>query len=334
MKTPDGKSRFFREKKASIEAPLVWIVIVNWNGKEDTLACLSSLQKITYRPCKIILIDNASSDGSVPAIRRAFPDVEIIENSENKRFAGANNQGLERALAAGADFVLLLNNDTEVAPDFLETLIRGAQVRPDIGMAGPKIFYHHNRQLIWFAGGEIVFWKGRIAHLGLRQLDGERWNVPGAVDYITGCALLVKRECIEKIGGLDESYYIYSEDADWCVRARRAGFQCWFVPTSHVWHKISASSGGGLTAFKAYHKVRSSFVFFKRYARWWHWLTILWWVALGLLLETFRLVASPNTSGQTVAALWRAFADIFRRKGIPQMSGQEETKPRTGKRPF
>lgn len=321
MNVLDRPSPPAQDEDAFSEAPLVGIVIVNWNRREDTLACLSSLQKTSYRPCKIILVDNASHDGSVPAIRRSFPQVEIIENAENRRFAAANNQGMERALTAGADFVLLLNNDTEVAEDFLEKLVRGARERSEIGMAGPKILYHDDPHRIWFAGGEITFWKGQIAHLGLRQPDGERWNVPRAVDYITGCALLVKRECIEKIGGFDESYYIYGEDADWCMRARRAGFQCWFVPAAHVWHKISASSGGGLTPFKAYHKVRSSFLFFRRYARWWHWLTLPWWVGLGLLRETIRRALRSGQDGRTVTALWLGFLDTIRRKDISRANG-------------
>jgi len=302
---------------------LVYILLVNWNGRQDTLDCLASLRRITYRQHKIILIDNASSDGGVAAIRQAFPEVEIIENGENKRFAAASNQGMACALAAGADYVLLLNNDTEVAPDFLEVLVRHAQQRPEIGMVGPKIFYHHDRQRLWFAGGEIAFWKGRVAHRGLRQMDGEQWNTPGTVDYLTGCALLVKRECIEKIGNLDESYYIYGEDADWCVRARKAGFECWFAPEAHVWHKISSSSGGGLTQFKAYHKVRSNFLFFKRHARWWHWLTIPWWVAWGLFLEILRQAANPKKGREVIAALWRAFADIVMHKAIKPPTASE-----------
>jgi len=296
--------------------PLVSIILVNWNGKDDTLGCLASLKKITYRNYKIILIDNASTDGSVHTICRDFPEIEIIENSENRRFAAANNQGIERALATGAELVLLLNNDTEVAPDFLDEMVHAVRSRPEIGMAGPKIFYYHDRQRIWFAGGEINFWKGRTAHRGLRRMDSDEWNASCETDYITGCALLVTRDCIEKIGVLDESYYIYSEDADWCMRALRADFKCWFVPSAHVWHKISASSGGGLTSFKAYHKVRSNFLFFKRYARWWHWLTIPWCVAGGALVETARLLFDRQTRASVVAALWRAFADIFRRKSI------------------
>jgi GT2 family glycosyltransferase len=301
-------------KNADKAKPLVWIILVNWNGRDDTLACLASLRKITFRNYNIILVDNASTDGSVNDIRHDFPEVEIIENSKNRRFAAANNQGIERALAAGADLVLLLNNDTEVAPDFLDEMVHALRSHPEIGMAGPKIFYYDDRQRIWFAGGEIDFWKGRTAHRGLRRMDGDEWNVPGETDYITGCCLLVTRNCIEKTGVLDEGYFIYSEDADWCVRARRVGYKCWYVPSAHVWHKISASSGGGLTAFKAYHKVRSNFLFFKRYARWWHWLTIPWCVATGALIETVRLLLDRQSRAGVIAALWRAFVDIFRRK--------------------
>jgi len=306
--------------------PLVWIIIVNWNGRDDTLAGLASLRKITYRNYKTILVDNASTDSSVHAIRRDFPEVEIIANSENRRFAAANNQGIERALAAGAELVLLLNNDTEVAADFLDEMVHAVRSRPEIGMAGPKIFYSHDRQRIWFAGGEINFWKGRTAHRGLRSMDGDEWNVPCETDYITGCALLVTRDCIEKIGVLDESYYIYSEDADWCVCARHEGYKCWFVPSAHVWHKISASSGGGLTSFKAYHKVRSNFLFFKRYARWWHWLTIPWFAAGSTLIETARLFFDRQRRAGVIAALWRAFVDIVRRKTISSPGTRAEKK--------
>jgi hypothetical protein len=304
--------------------PFVWIIILNWNGRDDTLACLASLKRITYPNYRILLIDNASADGSVHAVRRDFPEVEIIENSENRRFAAANNQGIRRALANGADFVLLLNNDTEVAPDFLDEMVRASLMRSGVGMVGPKIFYYHDRQRIWFAGGEINFWKGRTAHRGLRRIDGEEWNTPGETDYITGCALLATRECIEKIGMLDVSYFIYSEDADWCLRARRAGFKCRFVPSAHVWHKISASSGGGLTSFKAYHKVRSNFIFFKRHARWWHWLTIPWCVAGGALIETVRLLFDRHTYTGVVAAVWRAFVDILRREPLSPQDTQRD----------
>ncbi|MDZ7290116.1 MAG: glycosyltransferase family 2 protein [candidate division KSB1 bacterium] len=308
-----------RSKNHESKNPLVWILVVNWNGREDTLACLASLRKVSYQPRHILVIDNASTDGSVEAIREQFPEVEVLANAKNERFARANNQGMEKALAAGAGMVLLLNNDTEVAPDFLEHLVAAAESRPDVGMVAPKIYYHHDPQLLWFAGGRVNFWTGRIYHLGLRQheapqSDQQEHNSPEVVDFLTGCAILAKRECLEKIGWLDESYYMYVEDVDWCWRARQAGFVCLYQPAAKIWHKVSASAGD---SFKIYHKVLGNFVFFRRYARWYHWPTIVLSVAAGAVIEIFRqLRRSPAQALSTTGALLRGFADIFLRRRI------------------
>jgi GT2 family glycosyltransferase len=295
--------------------PLVWIIIVNWNGKVDTLACLSSLRKISYPSRHILVIDNASADGSVEAIRAQFPEVEVLVNERNERFARANNQGMQKALAAGADFVLLLNNDTEVAPDFRDHLISAAEARPEVGMVAPKIYYHHDQQLIWFAGGRINFWTGRVSHRGLRQRDlPPKYDSPEAVDFLTGCVILAKRECLEKIGFLDESYYIYAEDVDWCWRARRAGFVCLYQPAAKIWHKVSASTGG---PFKIYHKVRGNFLFFQRYAKWYHWPLIVFGVVVGTLAEIFRqFIHDPSQALSTAGALLRGFWDILMRRKV------------------
>jgi hypothetical protein len=281
------------------------------------------LRQVSYQPRHILVVDNASNDGSVEAIRAQFPEVEVLVNERNERFARANNQGIKKALAAGAPFVLLLNNDTEVAPDFLDHLVLAAIFQHDTGMAGPKIYYHHHPQLLWFAGGRINFWTGRITHRRLRQLDlpgrlHERDKKvvghPQAVDYLTGCALLVKRECIEKIGFLDEGYYMYAEDVDWCWRARQAGFVCLYQPQAKVWHKVGATAGG---AFKVYHKVRGNFLFFRRYAKWYHWPTIVPSVALGMVAEIFRQFRhNPLQAMNTAGALLRGFRDILLRHKI------------------
>jgi hypothetical protein len=298
----------------SAQSP-IWIIIVSWNGRDDTLACLASLRQVTFQPRHILVIDNASTDGSVEAIRRQFPEVEVLANEKNERFARANNQGMQKALAAGADFVLLLNNDTEVAPDFLDHLVSAAVSRPDAGMVAPKIYYHHDPQLIWFAGGRINFWTGRTWHRGLRQRDFPlKYDSPGAVDFLTGCAILAKRECLEKIGLLDESYYMYAEDVDWCWRARQAGFICLYQPTAKIWHKVSASTGG---SFKIYHKVRGNFLFFQRYAKWYHWPAIVLGVFVGAGAEILRQICrDPKQALNTAGALLRGFWDILRRRKI------------------
>jgi len=297
--------------------PLVWILLVNWNGRNDTLACLASLQKVAYQPRNILVIDNASTDGSVEAIRAQFPEVQVLANSRNERFARANNQGMQMALQAGAELVLLLNNDTEVAPDFLHHLVQAIHSRSDVGMVAPKIYYHHDQNLIWFAGGKINLWTGRVWHRGLRQLDSpEKFNQIETADYLTGCAILAKRECLEKIGLLDESYFMYAEDADWCWRARLADFVCLYQPAARICHKVSASAGG---AFKIYHKVRGNFLFFKRYAKWYHWPTIVLGVLIGTVVEILRQFRqNPAQALLMIGVLLRGFRDVLlRRKIVP-----------------
>lgn len=297
-------------------SPLVWVLLVNWNGKNDTLACLASLRKVTYRPLHILVIDNASTDGSVEAVRAQFPEVKVLANARNERFARANNQGLQMALQAGAEFVLLLNNDTEVAPDFLAQLVQAMHAHHEAGMVAPKIYYHHDPNLIWFAGGKVNLWTGRVWHRGLRQFDSpERFTQTAAVDYLTGCAILIKRSCLEKIGGLDENYFMYAEDADWCWRAQRAGFVCLYHPAAKIWHKVGASAVG---EFKIYHKVRGNFLFFKRYAKWYHWPTIVLGVAIGAIAEIVRQFwQNPLLALRTAGALLRGFWDaLWRRKNV------------------
>lgn len=254
--------------------PLVSIIILNWNRKDDTIACLQSIEKVSYPDFEVILVDNASSDGTIEAVKQKFPLVKVISNPENLRFAGGNNVGINYALENEADYILLLNNDTVVDPDFVSELMRAAESDGGIGMVGPKIYYYDDPKRIWFAGGKVEFWKGWISHIGIRELDRGQYDATRHVDYLTGCCLLVKREVIERVGKLDESYFIYGEDADWCIRASRAGFKLLYVPSSIIWHKVSSSSGGNLSWFKNWNKLKSQLRLMARYARWYNWLTI------------------------------------------------------------
>jgi len=254
--------------------PLVYIIILNWNGKEDTVACLRSIEKLEYPNFSVILVDNASSDGTAEYVKGKFPEVNIIANSENLRFAGGNNVGIKYAMEHNADQVLLLNNDTEVATNFLPELVHAIENDKSIGIAGPKIYYYDDKNVIWFAGGKVEFWKGWISHIGIREPDHGQYDFAREVDYITGCCMLVRREVIEKIGKLDESFFIYGEDADWCLRASKAGYKLVYVPSSIIWHKVSASSGGNLSWFKNWNKLKSQLKLMARYAKWYNWATI------------------------------------------------------------
>jgi hypothetical protein len=279
---------FIGFQKNNMKYPLVYIIILNWNRKDDTLACLRSIKDVKYPQLSVVLVDNASRDGTVESVRENFPAVEVITNSENLRFAGGNNVGIDYAMQNKADYILLLNNDTEVAPDFLSELVSVAENNDRVGMLGPKIYYHNTPKMIWFAGGRIEFWKGWLSHIGIRELDHGQYDSIRDVDYLTGCCLLVKREVIEKVGTLDESYFIYGEDADWCIRAYRAGFKLTYVPSSLIWHKVSSSSGGNMSWFKNWNKMKSQLRLLGRYAKWYQRLTIPFGLALNIALSGVR----------------------------------------------
>jgi GT2 family glycosyltransferase len=225
-------------------APSVAIIVVNWNRREDTLACLESLAGLTYPNFRVILVDNGSSDGSVPSVRERFPQVQVVALPENRRFAGGNNIGLQDVLKKGGDFALLLNNDTTVQENFLDHLVAAAKEDDRIGLAAPKILYSARPDVIWFAGGILRPAWGYVRHFGLRQRDDGRFDQPRNVSFLTGCCLLIRRDVLNKVGLLDEGFFLYSEDADYCLRTARAGYRLRYEPRSRIFHKVSSSTGG------------------------------------------------------------------------------------------
>jgi GT2 family glycosyltransferase len=259
----------------SSEPPVV-IILVNWNGRDVTLDCLASLRDIAYPNHSTLVVDNASTDGSVKSFRSAFPEVEVLALKENRRFAGGMNAGIRHALAAGAELLLLMNNDTTVDRDFLGPLVDRLRSDPSTGMVVPKIYYHDLPDRIWFAGGVISFWTGTMRHIGIREADAGQYDAPGPIEYATGCCILTSRKLVERIGTLDESYYMYSEDADWSMRARRAGYRIVYEPRAKIWHKLSVSAGGHLSWYKMKNKFMGNFRFFARYAAWYQWLVFPW----------------------------------------------------------
>lgn len=220
----------------------VAIIVLNWNGLEDTQACATSLTRQTYPNARVYLVDNASADGSAEVLPRDFPQFTHIANKKNLGFTEGNNQVVARALSEGADAVLLLNNDTEVAPDFLQHLVTVVEADPQIGMVGPKILFYDEPERIWYAGGraDYAVWPP-FTHVGENELDGPAFAASGDTDWITGCCLLVRAEVIREIGVLDPAFGFVCEDVDWCLRARRAGWRLWYEPKAEVWHKISRS---------------------------------------------------------------------------------------------
>jgi GT2 family glycosyltransferase len=259
-----------------MHTPLTYVIVLNWNGRDDTLECLASLRDSAGPSVCILVVDNGSVDGSQEAIRREHPGVILLETGSNLRFAGGNNAGIRFALEKGAEQIMLLNNDTTVDPAFLGAMTGTLQSSSDIGIVAPKILYSADPGRLWYAGGEISFWTGTMHHRGIREPESEVPDITCETGYASGCCLLAKRITVERIGLLDDSYFMYSEDADWCMRARRAGFRVMYEPRARVWHKVSVSAGGHLSSFKLRNKFVSNLRFFSRYASWYHWLLFPW----------------------------------------------------------
>jgi GT2 family glycosyltransferase len=244
----------------------VAVVVLSWNGRDDTLACLRSLREVTYEPRSLVVVDNGSSDGSPDAVRDAFPEVELLARSENLGFAGGNNVGIRHALERGSDYICVLNNDTLVDPGFLEPLVAAAGT-PDTGAVCPKILFADERELIWFAGATYDphrGYQGRL--LGYRERDSNEFGGVRVTDRATGTAMLVPVGVFQRVGLFDEGLFAYSEDVDWSLRARAAGYRILVAGESRVYHRVSASSGGESSPTSLYYNVRNALVVAERHA--------------------------------------------------------------------
>jgi hypothetical protein len=216
--------------------PYVITVILNTNRRADTLECLASLAQSIYRNHKAIVLDNHSTDGSVQAIQANYPAVEIIELTDNRGYAGNNNVGITAALAQKADWVFVLNEDTVLASECLTQMIKVAESDPKIGIIGPMVYHHNEPDVIQSAGGRFgPYWDS--IHIGQNEPDRGQFKAPHVVDWISGCGILVRRAVIEQVGMLDERYFYYWEETEWCLRAGRAGWRVMHAPAAKLWHK-------------------------------------------------------------------------------------------------
>jgi len=218
--------------------PHVIAVILNTNRRADTLACLASLAESDYAHLTVLALDNASTDGSPEAIAAAFPAVQVLPLAQNLGYAGNNNVGIAAALTQGADWLFVLNEDTVQAPACISRLVALGESDPQIGIVGPLVYHYDEPAVIQSAGGRLGrYWKS--LHTGHNEpAQGHPLlAAPRPVDFISGCAILVRRETVEQIGALDERFFYYWEETEWCLRARRNGWQVWFEPAAQLWHK-------------------------------------------------------------------------------------------------
>jgi len=211
-------------------------VILNTNRRDDTLECLASLANSDYANHRVIVMDNASTDGSAAAIRERFPQVQILDLTQNLGYAGNNNVGIEAALAEKADWVFVLNEDTVLAPDCLTRLIEAGEQDPSIGVLGPMVYHHGEPTVIQSAGGKLnALWES--FHLAQNVEDHGQFRAPHRVDWISGCAILVRRAVIEQVGMIDPRYFYFWEETEWCMRASKAGWRIVHEPRAMLWHK-------------------------------------------------------------------------------------------------
>ena len=291
--------------------PHVSIIILNWNGWEDTIECLESVYQTNYHNLDVILVDNASEDESLEKIRdycsgnlkvessffkynsenkpikvmeysedfensqeslkieNSTPlQLTIIKNKKNSGFPGGNNVGMKYALKFfNTDYILLLNNDTVVEENFLGELIEKGESREDIGILGPKIYFYDEPNTIWSAGCKISWKLSRGIQIGTNEIDKGQYDTEKEVEYVSGSAFLIKKEVIEKIGLMDETYFLYFEESDWTLKANQEGYNSLYVPSGSVWHKVSRSGGGISNPIGLYYITRNRWIFMEKWAR-------------------------------------------------------------------
>lgn len=247
--------------------PLLTIILVNWNRSQDTLNCIQSIYASTYPNYCIVVVDNGSCDDSLLHLRQHKSRFVLLEAGDNMGFTGGNNLGIRYALNHNAAYVLLLNNDTFVAPDALEKMMRVAESDKCIGIVTPKILFHPKRHIIWSAGTDYNS-RYMIGHLSgynledVGQLDHER-----ALVWATGCAMLIQRKVITEVGLLCDDYFAVGEDMDYSLRVTKAGYWIRYEPSAVIWHKESASAGGHDAPQYVYYQMRNYFLVHERWAK-------------------------------------------------------------------
>lgn len=223
--------------------PLVYAIVLAWNEKNHTLETLESVLQMNYRNLRVVVADNGSTDGTSESVRTRFPNVEIVRVEQNIGIAGGYNLGIHYALAQGAEYNLILNNDIQVAPDMLTELLYAANQYPKAGLLMPKIYHFYgDRTRIWCAGARWRRFPPGVKLLGADAPDSPTWQRIHDIEFAPSCALLIPRHVLEQVGAFDPSYYFYQSDWDFSARVRRGGHKILFVPKAKMWHKVSITT--------------------------------------------------------------------------------------------
>ncbi|WP_020533004.1 glycosyltransferase family 2 protein [Flexithrix dorotheae] len=241
--------------------PQVSIITVNYNQTQVTCEFLDSLEKNSFKNYEVIVIDNASIENPTSTILLKYPWVKVVTSEENLGFAGGNNLGIK---IAKGEYLLFVNNDTEITENFFEPLIHQLQSNPDVGIVSPKIKYFSHPEIIQYAGfSKINSITGRNRTIGKKQKDLGQFNEPTNTHYAHGAAMMVSKKVIDKVGGMPEAFFLYYEEMDWCEKIKRAGFKIMYEPKSLIFHKESISVGNK-NPLKTYYQTRNRILFMIR----------------------------------------------------------------------
>lgn len=251
--------------KKIIKYPKVGILVLNWNGKQDTLECLTSLKGIDYSNFEIIVVDNASTDGSQESFKSAFPEVTLVENLQNLGFTGGFNVGIQKAIERNSHYVLCLNNDTVVDRNFLKELVIVGEQSHDIGGLCPKEYDYFHPEKIVYAGGKIGLLRSKNYRYG--ETDNGQCEKVSTTEMLCGSAMMLKTEALLNIGFLDPDYFFDWEDKDIAIRLMKKGYSLTYVPTAKFWHKRRGSTKGSVAPLNVYFHFKNYLLFARKHYR-------------------------------------------------------------------
>ncbi|GAB1347895.1 hypothetical protein MASR1M107_01060 [Ignavibacteriales bacterium] len=220
--------------------PHIVIIMLNYNGAKDTVECIESLQKIDYENHKILIVDNSSTDNSVEVFREKFPELDLYITEKNLGYTGGINRGFREASKFGPKYMLVLNNDTIVEPNFLTELVNAMETNPDAAAAGGLILAEHDRNTIWFGNGKMIKWRGLAIHID-KGLPVEKRSIKTITetDFLTGCLILFRTDHLAKAGLEDEDFFMYLDDIEFSARLKKNGFRLLYQPSAVIYHKVS-----------------------------------------------------------------------------------------------
>lgn len=274
------------KQECRLKKKKIWVVIVNWNQPELTHQCVNSLRNNNKHRFFLVIVDNGSTDHSAKSLQKTFPD-KLIENKMNLGFSGGFNVGIRYALSQGADYIFILNNDTISQPHMLDTLLSSArQMQADI--AAPAIFYLDSPEKIWSTGGKInpILSAPIDGHSRKKVLPEE----PVKRDFLTGCALLIHASVFKEIGFFDEGFFLYYEDLDFFMRAKKTDLSAWLIPNAHLLHHVSASIDLEKGDSFYYWMGFSSWRYFCKHVRKWQWFIVIPWRILHMIKLIINLL--------------------------------------------